>query len=360
MSGNSIGKRFVVTCFGESHGKCVGAVVDGCPPGLSVDEEMIQGELDRRRPVSDQVSTTRREEDSVQLLSGVFNGRTTGAPITLLVWNRDADSSAYEDFLVKPRPGHADYPALIRYGARNDYRGGGRFSGRLTAALVMAGAVAKTYLSSKSVDILAYTVEAAGIKAKAPPTETRDTRERIAANVMRCPDQEAAKRMEDAVAAARVEGDSVGGIVECIASGLPPGVGDPIFDSIDADMAKMLFDIPGVKGVEFGAGFEAARLKGSENNDPYQIREGRVVTETNNAGGVLGGLTNGMSMVVRAAFKPTPSITKKQRTVELTTLRNTELEVKGRHDPCIVPRAVPVVEAAVALVLADHLLRQGL
>jgi len=358
VSGNSIGKSFVVTCFGESHGKCVGVVVDGCPPGLSVDEEMIQEELNRRRPVSEQVSTTRKEEDRVQLLSGVFNGRTTGAPITLLVWNRDADSSAYEELLGKPRPGHADYPALIRYSAGNDHRGGGRFSGRLTAALVMAGAVAKTYLSSKSVDILAYTVEAAGIKAKSPPTEARETREKSAANVMRCPDQEAARRMEDAVAAARADGDSVGGIVECVAHGLPPGVGDPIFDSVDADMAKMLFDIPAVKGVEFGVGFEAARLKGSENNDPYRIRDGRVVTETNNAGGVLGGLTNGMPIVVRVAFKPTPSISKKQRTVELTTLRNAELEVKGRHDPCIVPRAVPVVEAAVALVLADHLLRQ--
>jgi chorismate synthase len=321
---------------------------------------MIQGELDRRRPVSDQVSTTRREEDRVQLLSGVLDGRTTGAPITLLVWNRDADSSAYEEFLGKPRPGHADYPALIRYGADNDYRGGGRFSGRLTAALVMAGAVAKTYLSSKSVDVLAYTVEAAGIKASVPPTETSETRRKTAANVMRCPDQEAARRMEDAVVAARAEGDSVGGIVECVAHSLPPGVGDPIFDSVDADIAKMLFDVPGVKGVEFGAGFEAARLKGSENNDPYRIRDGRVVTETNNAGGVLGGLTNGMPIVVRVAFKPTPSISKTQQTVELTTLRNAELEVKGRHDPCIVPRAVPVVEAAVALVLADHLLRQGL
>jgi chorismate synthase len=360
VSGNSIGKRFVVTCFGESHGKCVGTVVDGCPPGLSVDEEMIQGELNRRRPVSDQVSTTRREEDRVQLLSGVFDGKTTGAPITLLIWNRDADSSAYEEFLGKPRPGHADYPALIRYGAANDYRGGGRFSGRLTAALVMAGAVAKTYLSSKSVDVLAYTVEVAGIKASVPLTETGETRRKTAINVMRCPDQEAARRMEDAVVVARAEGDSVGGIVECVAHGLPPGVGDPLFDSVDADMAKMLFDVPGVKGVEFGAGFEAARLKGSENNDPYRIGDGRVVTETNNAGGVLGGLTNGMPIVVRVAFKPTPSISKTQRTVELTTLTNAELEVKGRHDPCIVPRAVPVVEAAVALVLADHLLRQGL
>lgn len=359
MSGNSIGKSFMVTCFGESHGKCVGVVVDGCPLGLEVNEEIIQRELDRRRPRLERVSTSRREEDKVQLLSGVFMGRTTGAPITMLVWNRDVDSTPYDEYRWKPRPGHADYPALIRYGGNNDYRGGGRFSGRLTAAIVMAGAIAKVYLQAKHVEVLAYTLEVAGIRAQVPPTPS-DIRERASRNVMSCPDQEAAKRMEKAVEAAREEGDSVGGIVECLALGVPPGVGDPIFDSLDADLAKMLFDIPAVKGVEFGSGFGAARLKGSENNDPYRLQDGRVVTETNNSGGILGGLSNGMPIIVRVAFKPTPSISKRQRTVDLKRMEETELEIKGRHDACIVPRAVPVVEAAVAVVLADHILRLGL
>jgi chorismate synthase len=359
VSGNSIGKHFVVTCFGESHGRCVGVVVDGCPPSLELSEDVVQRELDRRRPQSERISTKRREEDKVQLLSGVFKGRTTGAPVTMLVWNRDVDSTPYEEYRWKPRPGRADYPALIRYGGDNDYRGGGRFSGRLTAALVMAGAIAKEYLQSKNIEVLAYTVEVAGIRAQIP-VNTSEIRERAAENVMRCPDGEAAKRMEEAVAAARVEGDSVGGVVECLALGVPPGVGDPLFDSLDADLAKMLFDIPAVKGVEFGSGFNAARLKGSENNDPYTIREGRVVTETNNAGGILGGLTNGMPIIVRAAFKPTPSIAKRQRTVDLKRMVETDLEIRGRHDACIVPRAVPVVEAAVAVVLTDHLLRLGL
>jgi len=359
VSGNSIGKHFVVTCFGESHSKCVGIVVDGCPPGLELNEEIVQRELDRRRPQSERVSTTRREEDKVQLLSGVFKGRTTGAPITMLVWNRDVDSTPYEEYRWKPRPGHADYPALIRYRGENDYRGGGRFSGRLTAALVMAGAIAKTYLQLKQVEVLAYTVEVAGIRAQIP-SEVKEIRERAAKNVMHCPDEEAEKRMEEAVTAARKEGDSVGGIVECLALGMPPGVGDPLFDSLDADLAKMLFDIPAVKGVEFGSGFGAARLKGSENNDPYRIREGKVVTEMNNAGGILGGLTNGMPIVASVAFKPTPSISKRQRTVDLKGMMDADLEIGGRHDVCIVPRAVPVVEAAVAVVLVDHLLRLGL
>ncbi|MCJ7631332.1 chorismate synthase [Candidatus Bathyarchaeota archaeon] len=358
MSGNSIGKRFMVSCFGESHGKCVGIVVDGCPPGLDLSEDVVQRELDKRRPQSTQVSTARLEEDRVELLSGIFNGRTTGAPIMMLVLNRDVDSKQYDEFRWKPRPGHADYPALIRYSGCNDYRGGGRFSGRLTAAFVMAGAVAKVYLNSKLVEVLAYTAEVAGIKAQVP-NETTVIRERMAKNLMRCPDEDAAKRMEKAVAAARKEGDSVGGIVECLSLGMPPGVGNPIFDSLDADLAKMLFNIPAVKGVEFGTGFRVAELKGSENNDPYTIRDGRIVSTTNNAGGILGGLTNGMPIVVRVAFKATPSISKRQQTVNLKNMTETDLEIKGKHDTCIVPRAVPVVEASVAVVLADHLLQLG-
>ena len=355
MSGNSIGKRFVVTSFGESHGKCVGVVVDGCPSGLQLDENRVQRDLDRRRPRSGAISTPRKEEDKVEFLSGLMNGRTTGAPITMLMWNRDADSTSYDEFRSKPRPGHADYPALIRYEGNNDYRGGGRFSGRLTAAIVMAGVVAKVYLESKLVEVFAYTLEVGGIRAKLP--EIDKIREIAAKNMMCTPDTDAAEEMIRAVTAAREEGDSVGGIVECQASGIPPGVGDPIFDSIDADLAKILFDIPAVKGVEFGSGFEAARLKGSENNDSFTVTEGRITTSTNHAGGVLGGLTYGMPIVVRVAFKPTPSISKKQLTVDLKKMETTELEIKGRHDACIVPRAVPVVEASTAIVLADHMLR---
>lgn len=359
MSGNSIGKRFVVTCFGESHGKCVGVVVDGCPVGLELREEIIQIDLDKRRPQSEQISTTRQEEDKIQLLSGVFNGRTTGAPIMMLVWNQDVDSTSYHEFRWKPRPGHADYPALIRYEGNNDYRGGGRFSGRLTAALIMAGSVAKVYLRSKIIEVLAYTLEVAGIKAQIPSISS-EIREKLTKNVMRCPDEEAARLMEEAVETARKEGDSVGGVIECLALGMPAGVGDPFFDSLDGDLAKILFDIPAVKGVEFGSGFGATRLKGSENNDFYTIQDGRVKTETNNAGGIIGGLTNGMPIVLRVVFKPTPSISKRQRTVDLKRMVQTDLEIKGRHDACIVPRAVPVVEASVAVVLAEHMLRLGL
>jgi chorismate synthase len=354
-----MGKRFVVTCFGESHGKCVGIVIDGCPPGLELAEEDVQMEVDKRRPVSDKISTPRREEDKVEILSGVFNGYTTGAPICMLVRNREAQSEAYDEIRWKPRPGHADYPAWARYEKFNDYRGGGRFSGRITVAFVMAGAVAKKLLKKMNIEVLAHTVEAGGIGLKRQPS-IEDVRKNVYSNPMRCADAEAAKLMEKAVVDARDEGNSVGGIVEAIALNVPTGVGDPIFDSLDADLAKALLDIPAVKGVEFGAGFRASRLKGSENNDQYIINSGRVVTLSNNSGGILGGISNGMPIIVRPAFKPTPSISKKQQTIDLKEMKTTSLEVKGRHDACIVPRAVPVVESAVALVLADHLLRRDL
>lgn len=355
MSGNSMGRRFVVSCFGESHGRCVGVVVDGCPPSLELSEDDVQREVDKRRPVSDKVSTSRREEDRVEILSGVFNGRTTGAPICMLVWNGDVQSEAYDEIRWKPRPGHADYTAWVRYNRFNDYRGGGRFSGRITVGFVMAGAVAKKLLAEKRIEVLAHTVEAGGVELKSQPS-VEDVRRNVYSNSMRCADAEAAGLMEKAVEAARGEGDSVGGIVEAIALNVPAGVGNPVFDSLDAELARALFNIPAVKGVEFGVGFGASRLRGSENNDQYTIEDGRVVTLSNNSGGILGGISDGMPVVVRAAFKPTPSISKRQRTVDLRTMESTDLVVKGRHDACIVPRAVPVVEAAVALVLVDHLL----
>jgi len=358
MSGNSVGKAFVVTCFGESHGRCVGVVVDGCPAGLSLSEAEIQAELDRRRPGLGGVSTARREEDAVEVLSGLFRGFTTGAPICLLVWNRDVDSRPYEEIRNRPRPGHADYTAHVRYGGFSDYRGGGRFSGRITAAYVMAGAVAKRLLGTVGVEVLAHTVQVGPIRLTEGATP-EDIRGNAYRNPVRCADAETARLMEAEILKAAGQGDSLGGVVECMALGVPAGLGGPIFDSLDADLAKVLFAIPAVKGVEFGSGFRAASLRGSENNDPFVMRGGRVVTATNNAGGILGGLSTGMPVVLRVAFKPTPSIARRQRTVDLAEGREVELRLSGRHDPCVVPRAVPVVEACVALVLADHALRVG-
>ncbi len=358
MSSNTMGKHFALTCFGESHGRCVGVVVDGCTPGLPLSVSDVQAEVDRRRPASE-VSTSRREEDKVEILSGIFNGHATGAPICMLVWNREAQSGDYEEFRWRPRPGHADFPASVRYRGFNDYRGGGRFSGRLTVAFVMAGAVAKKLLREVGIEVLAHTVEVAGVGLAKEPT-LDEVRANVYANTMRCADLEAAKKMEKAVLNAKKDGDSVGGVVECIALNLPVGVGEPIFGSLDSDIAKALFNIPAVKGVEFGAGFKSSRMRGSENNDQYVLKEGKVVSLMNNAGGILGGLSTGMPIVARIGFKPTPSISRKQRTVDLKRNAEVPLEVGGRHDACIVPRAVPVVESMMAVILADHLIGLGM
>lgn len=358
LNGNSTGKTLVLTCFGESHGKCVGAVVDGCPAGLPISEREIQAELEKRRPGFADVSTTRREEDVVKILSGVYNGFTTGAPICMIVMNRDVDSRPYELIRNKPRPGHADYTAHIRYGGFNDFRGGGRFSGRITAAYVMAGAIAKKLLRTINVEVLAHTVQIGKVKLS-KEVSYDDLRHNVYMNPVRCADSETASSMRDEILEASAARDSVGGIIEGLAPNVPAGLGDPIFDSLDSDIAKMLFNIPAVKGVEFGAGFKSALMKGSENNDPYVLKEGKVVTLTNNAGGILGGISTGMPIVVRVAFKPTSSIPKKQRTVDLNQMKEAEIEFVGRHDPCIVPRAVPVVESCLAFVLADHSMKAG-
>jgi len=358
LEGNSIGKKFVITCFGESHGRCVGVVVDGCPAGLPLSEQDIQKELGKRIPPKPEIVSARREKDVIEILSGIFNGFTTGAPICTLVWNKEAIPGEYDLIKDVPRPGHADYPVRIKYGSFSDYRGGGRFSGRITVAFVMAGAVAKKLLGLFGVEVLAYATEIGKVKLRTTPT-LEEIRKNTYKTAVRCPDLESAKEMEEVILKAKKEGDSVGGIVECIASNVPVGVGEPLFDSLDADVAKMLFDVPAVKGVEFGAGFKAARLKGSENNDQYVIRDGKIVTLTNNAGGILGGLSSGMPILVRAALKPTPSIPKEQKTVDLSKMEETLIRVKGRHDPCIVPKAVPVIESVVAIVLADHMLRAG-
>ena len=359
LGSNSIGKEFIVTCFGESHGRCVGAVIDGCPAGLPLAEEDIQKELDKRLPKKEEIVSARREEDAVELLSGTYEGFTTGAPICILVWNKEVISDDYDAIRNTPRPGHADYPAKIKYLGFNDHRGGGRFSGRITVAFVMVGAIAKKLLELAGIEVLAYATEIGGIKMRSTPS-LEDIRTKTYGSSVRCPDPKVAVEMEETILKAKKMGDSVGGVVECVASNVLAGVGEPIFDSLDAELAKMLFDIPAVKGVEFGVGFEAARLKGSENNDSYVIRDGEIEAVTNNAGGVLGGLSSGMPIVIRVAVKPTPSISKEQKTVDMLNMADTTVQVKGRHDSCIVPKAVPVVEASVAMVLVDQLLRAGL
>ena len=358
LGSNSIGKEFVVTCFGESHGRCVGAVIDGCPAGLPLTEEDLQKELDKRLPPNRELVSARREKDVVEVLSGTFEGFTTGAPICALVWNKQAVSGDYDSIRDKPRPGHADYTARIKYRGFNDYRGGGRFSGRITVAFVIAGAVAKKLLDVFGVEVLAYTTAIGNVELRAT-LSLGDVRENTYANSVRCPDPDVAEKMKETILSAKKEGDSVGGIVECVAFNLPVGVGEPIFDSLDADIAKMLFDVPAVKGVEFGVGFEAAKMRGSENNDPYGMCDDEIELLSNNAGGVLGGLSSGMPLVVRVAVKPTSSISKKQKTVDLSTMEDATIKVQGRHDPCIVPKAVPVVEASVATVLVDQLIRGG-
>lgn len=357
--GNTMGMIFRVTSFGESHGRCVGALVDGCPAGLRLSEDDIQRDLSRRRPAQSPLTTSRREEDQVEILSGVFNGFTTGAPICMLVWNTAAESTEYERRRWTPRPGHADYTAHVKYGGFNDYRGGGRFSGRITAGYVMAGAVAKKLLlDALNVESIAYTMEIGGITSGEKTIET--IKSRVEENPVRCADPVASERMAKAIKKAAREGDSLGGVVECRVLNLPAGLGEPVFDTLEGDISKALFSIPAVKAVEFGLGCGFSKLKGSESNDPFIVAEGKIVTETNKAGGILGGISSGTPLACRATFKPTPSIGKPQKTVDLTTMRATTMEISGRHDPCIVPRAVPVVESMVAVVLSDHALRAGL
>ncbi len=356
--GNSLGKLFTVTSFGESHGRCVGVIIDGCPAGLAITEEDIQRELNRRKPGVGMAATVRAEEDRAEILSGIFNEKTTGAPICLLVWNKDIDSSEYERIRFLLRPGHADYTAFIKYGGFNDFRGGGRFSGRITATFVMAGAVAKKLLNLIGIEVLAHTVEIGGVKAE--QKGFGEIKENVVQNPLRCADLAVAGEMARVIERVKAEGDSVGGIIEGIALNVPVGLGEPVFDTLDGALAQALFDIPAVKGVEFGSGFSAVGKRGSENNDPFTIKEGKIVTVTNNAGGILGGISNGMPIVVRVAVKPTSSIAKSQETVDIKNVKNTTLSVKGRHDVCIVPRAVVVVESMMAVTLCDFAIRVGL
>jgi chorismate synthase len=359
LSSSTFGKSFSVTIFGESHGAGVAAVIDGCPAGLQLAADDIQLELDRRVPPDPSMISARRENDRVELLSGVFEGYTTGAPIALLTWNKDVRSQDYDKLRFVARPGHADFPARIKYGGFNDSRGGGQASGRMTVPIVMAGAVAKKLLRLVGIETYAHTVQIHTIRLETQLTADVIKRNTYS-NSVRCADPDTAERMAEAILKAKSEGDSVGGVVECIAEGVPPGVGEPIFDSLDADLAKIAFSIPAVKGFEVGSGFKASAVKGSENNDPYAVRDGKVVTLSNNSGGILGGLSSGMPIVVRVGFKPPSSISKEQQTVDLRNMEETRVQVAGRHDPCVVPKAVPVLEAAMGIVLVDHCLRAGM
>jgi len=355
---NSIGKLFVITSFGESHGRCIGVVIDGCPAGLVISETDIQNEVDRRKPVREAGSTPRKEEDKVEILSGIFNGITTGAPIMMMTRNEDTNSSQYEKNRFIPRPGHADYAAFIRYGGFNDYRGGGRFSGRITAGFVMAGAVAKALLKKIGIEIIAHTIQIGTIKAAYK--SVAEIRQFSPQSPIHCSDYEAGMKMIEEIDKNRKEGDSLGGIVEAIALNVPAGLGEPVFDTLEGELAKAIFAIPAVKAIEFGSGFHGAESKGSVNNDPYDINEKQIVTTSNNAGGILGGISTGMPIIIRAAVKPTPSISKSQQSINIQQMTKAKLEISGRHDTCIVPRVVPVVESMVAIVISDFCLRGGI
>lgn len=353
---NSFGKLFTVTTWGESHGAAVGVVVDGCPPRLPLEAAEIQVELDRRRPGQSDLVTPRQEDDKVEILSGLFEGRTTGTPISMLVRNADARPGAYEEMKDKYRPSHADYTYQAKFGIR-DHRGGGRSSARETVGRVAAGAIARKILRvAGGVEIRAFVMRIHDIEA--PGLEQFPSLEEIEASPVRCPHAATAARMIERIKAVRAEGDSVGGLIECRVRGVPPGLGEPVFDRLEADLAKAMLSLPATKGFEIGSGFAGTLLKGSEHNDLFEAREGRVRTRTNRSGGVQGGISNGEEIWFRVAFKPTATILRSQATVD-TQGRAAELKARGRHDPCVLPRAVPIVEAMAALVLVDHWLRQG-
>ncbi len=353
---SSFGSLFRITSYGESHGGGVGVVVDGCPAGLEISVEEIQAELDRRRPGQSILTTPRQEEDRVEILSGLFEGRTLGTPIGMLVRNKDARPSSYEDFKDVYRPSHADYTYQAKYGLRN-WMGGGRASARETIARVAGGAIASKLLATLCPDfrVLAWVESVHTVRADIDPLTV--TREAVEANAVRCPDPVAAEAMFARIDQARRSLDSVGGVVGCVALGVPPGLGEPAFDKLEAELAKAMLSLPAAKGFEVGSGFEGTLLTGSEHNDPFVMREGQVRTESNRSGGIQGGISNGEAITMRIAFKPTATIGQSQRTVDEAG-REVELAARGRHDPCVLPRAVPIVEAMTALVLADALLLQ--
>jgi len=352
---SSFGTLFRITTFGESHGGAVGVVVDGCPPRLEIAVEEIQAELDRRRPGQSRLTSARKEPDTAEIVSGVFEGRTIGTPICILVRNQDARSTDYEPFKDRFRPSHADYTYEAKYGIRN-WMGGGRASARETIGRVAAGAVARKLLAREcGAEIVAWVESVQDIEARVDPERVR--REDVEANIVRCPDAEAARRMIERIEEIKAAGDTVGGIIGAAARGVPAGWGEPVFDKLEADLAKAMLSLPACKGFESGSGFAGTRLRGSEHNDIFEPREGRIRTRTNRSGGVQGGISNGETITLRAAFKPVATIFHSQPTVN-SRGEACEIRPRGRHDPCVLPRAVPIVEAMIALVLADHCLMQ--
>ena len=352
--GNTFGRMFRVTTWGESHGPAVGVTVDGCPPLIELGADDIQKELDRRRPGQSKISSQRKEGDKAELLSGVFEGRTLGTPISIGVWNQDARPQDYEHLRTKFRPSHADYTYEAKYGIRS-WVGGGRASARETVGRVAAGAIAKKILALKyGVEIVGYVKQVWTLVANVDP-DTVSTEE-VESNIARCPDPDVAELMIQRIDEARRDGDSLGGVVEAVARGVPAGLGEPVFDKLDAELAKGMLSLPACKGFEVGSGFGGITMTGSEHNDPFYSEGDRIRTRTNHSGGIQGGISNGENIVVRAAFKPTATIMRPQETVDVDG-NPTELEGRGRHDPCVLPRAVPIVEAMMALVLVDHALR---
>jgi chorismate synthase len=352
--GSTFGHLFRITTFGESHGGGVGVVIDGCPPKVEITTEEIQLELDRRRPGQSKITTPRKEEDTCEILSGFHEGKTTGTPIAILVRNKDQRSQDYGDMAVKYRPSHADATYDAKYGIRS-VAGGGRSSARETIGRVAAGAIARKILRESGVEIVAYVKRIKDLDSTVDQTTV--TMEMVDRNIVRCPDEAAATQMIALIEAARDEGDSLGGVLECVVRGCPVGLGEPVFDKLEADLAKAVMSLPATKGFEIGSGFLGTTMKGSEHNDAFYMEGDRIRTVTNNSGGIQGGISNGEYITLRVAFKPTATIRKEQQTVS-NEGDDTTLSAKGRHDPCVLPRAVPMVEAMVALVLCDHLLRQ--
>ena len=355
MAGNSFGEIFRITNWGESHGKAIGVVIDGCPPLLELDENWIQKFLDRRAPGQSEVTTERKESDRVEILSGVFNGKTTGTPISLIIFNKDAKPEDYKKISQAFRPGHADFTFQKKFGIRDPY-GGGRSSARLTAGNVAAGAIASKILKEKfRTEIIAYVKQ---IKDEAVEVNTEKvTQKDVDSSIVRCPDKKASDKMIKLIHKAKSEGDSVGGVIECVIRNAPAGLGEPVFDKLEAELAKAMMCINATKGFEIGSGFGSARMLGSQHNDKFILKDGAIKTKTNNSGGIQGGISNGMPIIFKVAFKPTSTIMKNQKTVDVMS-KETKIIAEGRHDPCVLPRAVPIVEAMASLVLCDHYLRQ--
>lgn len=354
--GSTFGQLFRVTTFGESHGGGIGVVIDGCPPRIEFSEADIQRELDRRRPGQSKITTPRKEDDRCEILSGVFEGKTLGTPIAILVRNRDARPEEYADFADKFRPSHADFTYAAKYGIRN-WQGGGRSSARETIGRVAAGVIARRVLRRfcPKIEIVAYVRRIHEIAARIDRSKVRLSD--VEANAVRCPDRTAAGKMIALIEKTRDEGDSLGGVIECVVRNPAVGLGEPVFDKLEADLAKAMLSLPATKGFEIGSGFEAAIMRGSQHNDPFEMRGGKIRTATNYSAGIQGGISNGEEIFFRVAFKPTATIAREQKTVTASRAE-TKLAARGRHDPCVLPRAVPMVEAMTALVLCDHLLRQ--